>query len=151
MEVKVDEKALFITLLFTLLTTSMAPVNAVDLKSAKNQKSSVDNRISTINANKKKVLAEKAKLEKQQKQVANAQAAESNAYQELLSQISEAEENLRQTEIALSDAQADYNAQYELVKTRLRIMYENSSASKLDTLLESKSFVEFYERKIICK
>lgn len=140
------KRFVIVTLLFVFLTTLMVPVMAIDLKSAKNEKSNVDSRISKINSDKKRALEEKAKLERQQNQVANAQAAESNAYKELVDQINEAEENLRQTENALADAQANYNAQRELVKTRLRVMYQNSSITKLNTLLESKSFLVFYER-----
>lgn len=134
------------TLLVTFLTVSIAPVMAIDLKTAKNEKSTVDSRINKLNADKKKALALKAKLEQQKKQVTNAQAAENNAYKELVSQISGAEESIRQTEKALEEAKANYNQQRELLKTRLRVMYQNSSATKLDTLLESKSLVEFYER-----
>lgn len=133
-------------LLVAFLVGSISPVMAIDLKTAKNEKSTVDSRISKLNADKKKVLSEKAKLETQRKQVANAQAAENNAYKELVNQISSAEENLRQTEEALAEALANYNQQRELFKTRLKVMYQNSSATKLDTLLESKSLVEFYER-----
>ncbi len=133
-------------LLVALMTVSIAPAMAIDLKTAKNEKSSVDSRISKLQADKKKALEEKAKLEQQKKKVAAAQAAESNAYNELLTQISEAEENLRQTEAALEEAISNYNEQRELFKTRLKIMYQNSSATKLDTLLESESLVEFYER-----
>lgn len=140
------KRFVIVTLLFVFLTTLMVPVMAIDLKSAKNEKSNVDSRISKINSDKKRALEEKAKLERQQNQVANAQTAESNAYKELVDQINEAEENLRQTENALADAQANYNAQRELVKTRLRVMYQNSTITKLNTLLESKSFLVFYER-----
>jgi murein DD-endopeptidase MepM/ murein hydrolase activator NlpD len=135
-----------VTLLFAFLFTSIAPVLAIDLNTAKNEKSTVDSRISKVNANKKKVLEEKAKLEKQQKQVAKAQAAETNAYKQLQSEIAVAQEHLRETEAALADAVAKYNSQRELVKTRLNVMYQNSSATMLDTLLESKSVIDFYER-----
>lgn len=135
-----------VTLLVAFLTTSIAPAMAIDLKTAKNEKSTVDSRISKLNANKKKILQEKANLEKQQKKVANAQAAENNAYKELVGQISDAEENLRQTEAALAEAISNYNQQRDLVQKRLKVMYVNSSATMLDTLLESKSVVEFYER-----
>lgn len=134
------------TLLVAFLTVSIAPVMAIDLKTAKNEKSTVDSRINKLNAEKKKALELKAKLEQQKKQVANAQTAENNAYKELVSQINGAEESIRQTEKALEEAKANYNQQRELLKTRLRVMYQNSSATKLDTLLESKSLVEFYER-----
>lgn len=80
------------------------------------------------------------------KKLANEQTAEKNAYEELLAQISGAEENLRQTEEALTEAVNNYNQQYELVAVRLKVMYENSSVTKLDTLLASKNIVEFFER-----
>lgn len=134
------------TLLIALLTASLVPVMADELSSAKNEKSTVDSRISTLNAAKKKALEEKAKLEQQKQQVAKVQAAEDNAYKELLNQISDAEENLRLTEVALEEAEANYKQQQELFKIRLKVMYQNSSVTKLDTLLESKSIVEFYER-----
>ncbi len=140
------KKLAIVTLLAAFLITSMAPAMAIDLKSATNAKSTVDSRINKLNANKKKVLQEKAALEKQQTKVANAQAQESNAYKELVGQISDAEENLRQTEAALAEAIANYNQQKDLVEKRLKVMYVNSSATMLDTLLESKSVIEFYER-----
>ena len=135
-----------VTVLFILLFTSIAPAAAIDLKTAKNEKSTVDSRISKVNANKKKVLEQKAALERQKKKVANAQAAENNAYKELVSQLTDAQENLRITEAALADAVANYNSQRELVKTRLGVMYENTSSTMLDTLLESRSILEFFER-----
>jgi murein DD-endopeptidase MepM/ murein hydrolase activator NlpD len=135
-----------VILLFVFLMTSIAPVMAVDLNSAKNEKSNVESRISKLNASKKKALEEKAKLEKQEKQVVSTQAAENNAYIELVDQVNAAQENLRQTENALADAQANYNSQRELVKIRLNVMYENSGSTVLNSFLESKSFLEFYER-----
>jgi murein DD-endopeptidase MepM/ murein hydrolase activator NlpD len=135
-----------VTLLLIFLMTSIAPVMAVDLKSAKNEKSDVDSRINKLNTSKKKALEEKAKLEKQQKQVASTQAAENNAYIDLVAQVNSAQENLKQTENALADAQANYNSQLKLVKIRLNVMYENSGTTVLDTILESKSFLDFFER-----
>jgi len=136
-----------ITLLAALLVTSVVPVSAaIDLKTAQSQKSSIDSRISKLQAEKKKTLEEKAKLEREKKQVIEQQEAESKAYNELLEQISEAEENLRLNMIALEEAEKEYNRQRELFKKRLKVMYQNSTVSTLETLLESKSLVDFYER-----
>ena len=137
-----------VTLLATLLISAFVPVTvAADrLSEAKSQKSSIDSRINKLNKQKKEVLQQKSQLEGQKKKIANQQTSESNAYQELLQQISDAEENLRQTEKALKEAEDNYNSQRELVKTRLQVMYTNSSVSILDTLLASKSPLEFYER-----
>ncbi len=138
---------LVIAILLTAITlTSVFPVMADELSDAKNKKASTDNRINDLNKKKLAVMSEKARLEKQQSELAKQQAEETNAYEELQRQISEAQEHLRQTELALAEAVAEYNRMNELVKTRLQVMYKSSSTTMLDTLLESKSPVEFYER-----
>lgn len=140
------KRLMIITLFIALISASILPVMADELDNAKNQKSTVDNRISKLSAQKKQVMNEKARLERQKSQVISEQTAETNAYQELLTQINEAEEDLRQTEKALEEAIAIYNKQEELFKLRLKVMYQNTGTTKLDTLLESDSIVEFYER-----
>jgi murein DD-endopeptidase MepM/ murein hydrolase activator NlpD len=51
---------------------------------------------------------------------------------------------------AMSDATKEsedrYNQQKELFKTRLKVMYENSKKSYIETLLESKSISDFFQR-----
>jgi murein DD-endopeptidase MepM/ murein hydrolase activator NlpD len=133
-------------LLIAIMASSMLPIMADELTDAKNKKTSTDNRIAELKKKQKSELNEKSKLEKERAAIAKEQTAETNAYEELLNQISDAEEHLRQTEMALAEAIAYYNQQDEIVKTRLQVMYQNSSTSVLDTLMESKSVVEFYER-----
>jgi len=135
------------TIIAALIFTSLTPVIAsTELEKAKSAKSSTDSRINELKKKQKQELQEKAALENQNKKLANEQAAEKNAYEELLNQISGAEENLRQTEKALAEAINNYNQQRELVAVRLKVMYQNSSTTKLDTLLSSGSIVEFFER-----
>ncbi len=133
-------------LICAIMVSSVFPVMADELSEAKNQKASAENRITELKKKQKEELQEKTKLEQEKAVIAKQQAKETNAYEELLKQISDAEEHLRQTELALAEAVANYNKQNELVKTRLQVMYQNSSTTKLDTLLETKSVVEFYER-----
>ena len=133
-------------LICAIMVSSVFPVMADELSEAKNQKASAENRITELKKKQQQELKEKTKLEQEKAYIAKQQTKEANAYEELVKQISDAEEHLRQTELALSEAIANYNKQNELVKTRLQVMYQNSSATKLDTLLETKSVVEFYER-----
>ena len=72
---KIAKKLSGIILILIIIITSIAPVMAVDLKSAKSEKSNVDNRISKLNASKKRALEEKANLEKQKKQIVSKQTA----------------------------------------------------------------------------
>lgn len=136
-----------LVILFVFTVSSVLPViAATDLKSAQNQKSSIDSRISEVNKNKKKVLEQKAKIENDKKQVANAQTAENNAYIQLMNEIEEAEKNLKIIGDSVAEAEKNYNRQRELVKTRLIIMYENSSTSMLETIVQSKSILDFMEK-----
>jgi len=135
-----------LTLILALLASLWTPVMADELEKAKSAKSSADSRINELKKKQQQELKEKAELESKSKKLVSEQASEANAYEELLNQISGAEENLRQTEQALAEAINNYNRQYELVAVRLKVMHQNSSITKLDTLLASKSIVEFYER-----
>lgn len=136
-----------LVILFVFTVSSVLPaLAATDLKSAQNQKSSIDSRISELSKNKKKVLEQKAKIENDKKQVANAQAAENNAYIQLMNEIEDAEKNLKIIEGSVAAAEKDYNRQKELVRTRLIVMYENSSTSVLETIVQSKSILDFLEK-----
>lgn len=140
------KRLLTTVIVIALLAASAVPVMADELSEVKDEKAYTDNRISELKKKQNSELKKKSELEQEKKKIANEQANENNAYQELLKQVRDAEENLRQTEAALAEAQANYNEQRELVKSRLKIMYKNSGTTMLDTLLESKSVIEFYER-----
>jgi murein DD-endopeptidase MepM/ murein hydrolase activator NlpD len=135
-----------VVIVISLLAAFAVPVTADELSNAKTQKTRTDNRINELKKKQNNELKKKSQLEQEKKRIANEQANENNAYQELLKQVRDAEENLRQTEAALAEAVANYNEQRELVKSRLKIMYKNSGTTMLDTLLESKNVIEFYER-----
>ena len=68
--------ALFMVL-FIFIASLVLPVTAIDLKSAQQQKSNVDSRISKVKSDKQKAQEEKAKLESAQKNIAAIQAEES--------------------------------------------------------------------------
>jgi murein DD-endopeptidase MepM/ murein hydrolase activator NlpD len=140
------KRLLTAVIVIALLAASAVPVMADELDKVKNEKTYTDNRISELKKKQNSELKKKSQLEQEKKKIANEQTNENNAYQELLKQVRDAEENLRQTEAALAEAVANYNEQRELVKSRLKIMYKNSGTTMLDTLLESKNVIEFYER-----
>ncbi|MGE5632647.1 MAG: murein hydrolase activator EnvC family protein [Caulobacteraceae bacterium] len=140
------KRLLIAVLTIALLASAALPVMADELSKAKDEKKYTDNRINELKKKQNSELKKKSQLEQEKKRLVNEQASENNAYQELLKQVSDAEENLRKTEAALAEAVANYNEQRELVKSRLKVMYKNSGTTLLDTLLESKSVIEFYER-----
>jgi murein DD-endopeptidase MepM/ murein hydrolase activator NlpD len=133
-------------LLIAIIFTSVLPVMADELTNAKNRKASADNRIAQLKKQQQEELKEKEKFEKQKDELVKQQNQEENAIEELEKQIADAKEHLRQTELALAQAVADYNQMNELVRTRLQVMYKNSETSILDALFSSGSVVEFYEK-----
>lgn len=129
--------------LFVFILSWTLPVAAIDIKSAQKDKSTIDNRINKINQDKKKVLEQKAKLESAKKAVTKTQAAESNAYKQLVNEVADLEAYLKELEQAVAQAEDNYNQQRELLKTRLKVMYENSNTSVLETLLKSENLIDF--------
>jgi Membrane proteins related to metalloendopeptidases len=129
-----------------LVTSITLPVAADQLNNAKQQKSSVDSRISKINADKKKELENKVKLENQKKDVASKQAAESKEYNQLVRDIEEMNAMIDELNKSIAEAEDNYNKQKDLLKTRIKVMYENSGSSFFDMLAQSDSITDFMER-----
>lgn len=132
--------------LLVFVFASVLPVAADQLKTAKSQKSSIDSRISKINKDKKKVLEEKARLESEKKNVTTRQAAESKEYNQLVRDIDEMNVMIKELEVSIADAEQDYNKQKELLKTRLKVMYESSGSTFFDMLAQCENITDFMER-----
>ncbi len=137
--------ALILALIFSFTVLPLTAF-AATVDSLQKEKSTVDSRISKITSDKKKVLAAKAQLESQKQEIANQQASESKAYKSLVSNIEILEANLREIELSLAEAEENYKRQEDLFKTRMRIMYQNTNMSLLDTIAQSKSIIDFMER-----
>lgn len=136
--------SIVLAIIFSL--SVLLPVYADDVDSLKQQKSTLDSRIQQIQKNKKNALAEKKKLESQKNEIANQQANETKEYNDLVSNIEVLKQNLAEIEADLAIAEANYKKQQELIKTRLKIMYQNSNVSVFQMLAESNSITDFFER-----
>lgn len=64
----------------------------------------------------------------------------------ITNQISSTSKELEETKQALAIAKGEEEAQYELMKSRIKYIYENGDQSLLETLLESRSMTEFLNR-----
>ncbi len=64
----------------------------------------------------------------------------------LNSLITDKEFEIATTERELEEARSVENAQYELMKKRVKFMYERGGTSKIEMLLSSKSFVDFLNK-----
>jgi len=124
----------------------MVPAFADKLTEAQKQKKTVDKKISDL-AKQKKQEEKKLETAKDKKEeIESAQKKEQREYQELLNQVSELNEGIAELDKSIEASNKEYNEKLELLKVRLRVMYENSDFTYIDTLAESKSIVDFFER-----
>ena len=124
----------------------MVPVFADKLTDVQNQKKTVDKKINDLNKEKKSEEKKLKSIKEQKEELEAAQKREKQEYDELLSQIDELTKGIEELDKSIEASEKEYNEKMELLKTRLRIMYENSDFTYIDTLAESKSVIDFLER-----
>lgn len=136
--------------LFGLITVFILvwtlPVTADKLKSVQQQKNVIQSEIKDLNKKKQEILNEKKKLENDNKILEKRQNEESQEYKQLLDEVKALEEEILKINEAIKESEDNYNKRKELLKTRLRVMSENSGFSLMETLIKSKSLTDFFER-----
>ncbi len=140
------KKAIVYLMVLVFTVVAMLPAQASSLSDAKDQQSSITSKLLDIQQKKKD---EELKRQREREIAEQAEAsldASSDEYKELMEQIDYIENHIASLEKSIEDAEADYIAQKELLKTRLRVMYENSNISIVQTLMESKSIIDFLEK-----
>lgn len=140
------KKALCVFVSIVVGMSLMLPVSADNLTDVQNQKKSVDKKISDINKEKKNEEKKLKSIKEQKEELEAAQKREKQEYDELLSQIEELSQSIAELDKSIEASEKEYNEKMELLKTRLRVMYENSDFTYIDALAESKSVVDFLER-----
>jgi len=124
----------------------MMPAFADKLTEVQNQKKAVDKKISDLNKEKKSEEKKLQSIKQQKEQLEAAQRKEQQEYDGLVSQIDELKKSIEELDKSIEDSEKEYNEKVELLKTRLRVMYENSDFTYIDTLVQSKSVIDFFER-----
>ncbi|TNJ63409.1 peptidase M23 [Paenibacillus hemerocallicola] len=120
----------------------------------------IDKRLGVIQALEAKAAKEQQDSEKMKKEVANRKAQEAGNLQELrsqieaqgaklneiLKQIQTTEDNVKQTNSELQEAEHRVETRDQLLKSRVRLMYTNGFVSYMEVLFESTSFSDFLDR-----
>ncbi|MEI6131634.1 MAG: peptidoglycan DD-metalloendopeptidase family protein [Bacillota bacterium] len=75
----------------------------------------------------------------------------SKEYKQLQEQVSFIKEQKRLINEDIASAKAEYKKKTELLQERIRIMYENSSFSYIQTIFESKGILDFIDRMHLVK
>lgn len=140
------KKALCIFMSLVIGMSLIVPVFADKLTDAQNQKKTVDKKINDLTKQKKSEEKKLQTAKERQEEIESAQKREKQEYDELLDQIGELNEGIEELDKSIEASEKEYNDKMELLKIRLRVMYENSDFTYLDTLAESKSVTDFLER-----
>lgn len=140
------KKALCIFMSLVIGMSLVMPAFADKLTDAQKQKKTVDKKISDLTKQKKSEEKKLKSAKEQKEEVESAQKRERQEYQDLLNQIGEYDQGIAELDGSIEESQQEYNNKLELLKVRLRVMYENSDFTYIDTLAESKSVTDFLER-----
>jgi murein DD-endopeptidase MepM/ murein hydrolase activator NlpD len=124
----------------------IVPVSADKLTETQNQKKTVDKKINDLNSQKKSEQKKLQTAKEKQEEIESAQKREKQEYDELVVQIGELNQGIEELDKSIEASEKEYNDKMELLKVRLRVMYENSDFTYLDTLAQSKSVIDFLER-----
>ncbi len=122
------------------------PVRADELSDYNKQKQDVKSQLNSISGEKGQIKDSIQDKEQEKQYLENQQQDRQQEYQKLQKEKEELEAVLTELERSYSECEQEYNGQRELLKTRIKVMYENSSTSYLQTLIESKSITDFFER-----
>lgn len=135
-----------LTMVLILSLGWSVPILADELKDAEQQKSSVDSRLDQVLKDKGKVKQEAKALENEKDNIEKKQAEETRQYEEIVSELKQLEEDIELISKVVEEAQQNYDMQKEAVKTRLRVMYESTNIDFFQTLMQSRSINDFFER-----
>lgn len=140
------KKMLIYPLILIFTFVWIFPAFADQLTDAQKKLNSVDSQIKNVKQQKNQISGDKKQLENQKNNILAQENKQNEEYQELINTLSLINQEIDNIEQAIKDAEEECVQKEELLKTRLRVMYENSSDSMVDILLESKTLTEFMER-----
>lgn len=135
-----------ICLIVGLLLGSAFPVLADKLTDAQKEKSSIDKQLTDVQKKKQQAIKDRNQLQKDINWLESLESEESTVYQELMEEYRQSEAILNHISEELDNCEVSLSKQEETFENRLRTMYKNSSRSKINLLLNSKSLTEFFER-----
>ncbi|MCX7746184.1 MAG: peptidoglycan DD-metalloendopeptidase family protein [Clostridia bacterium] len=122
------------------------PVMADKLSEVKKQANYVENKLDKINKEKKEEKGKLKDAQEQKQELANDLQVEDSEYKEKLRELGEMQRAVKESEDAVMEAENIYNSKKELMKTRLRVLYETSCNPYTETLIESKDMGDFLSK-----
>ena len=138
----------FLTLLLagTMPITTLALTTQEKIDQAEQEKKETEGKLSDTKENIDSMKGVQDSLKGQLNNLNEQLTAVGNDLNALEKQIVEQEEQIRLTQAALEEARQTAEAQYELMKTRIRIIYEQGETSYMEMLLTCDNFADILNR-----
>ena len=140
------KKLISAIIIFPLILIWMIPIYADTLSDYNSQKSTVTKSLNSVTKKEQEVKKQINQKIDEKQNLLDAQKKSATEYQQLQAKKDYLAEQQKLIDIDLADSEQKFNDQKELLKKRLKVMYENTSISYIDTLLESKSIIDFFDR-----
>ncbi len=141
------KKAVLLITIFTLvLSTVMIPVLGDTISDAQKQKKTVDSKINDISKQKKEQKNKLNSFKSEKEYLESQEKKKTEEYNSLMQQVDEMNKDIELIDQAIKESEEKYNQQMELFKVRLKVMYQNANVSVIESLSESESIVDFWNR-----
>ncbi len=142
-------KIMMLLLAASLSFTSIWCVPAAaanELDKAKDKKQDVDNQIKSKTSEQNKAISDKKKLESDMSWVVSQKTTINQQYDKLLDEIAVLDGEIEKLDVSIAEAEKDYEHQKELLKKRLRILYQTSNETIFDLFIKSKDVASFLQK-----
>jgi len=140
------KRFILLSMVISMIFVWMAPAYADELSKAKEQKKTIEQEIKSVGEDKKNIKSNIKDMESKMNALIEEQKKSSQELKKLENEVKTLEDVINNLNAELEIAEQKYENQKELLKTRIVVMYENSSVTYLQTLIESKSIIDFFER-----
>lgn len=140
------KKIVIWTMTFALVATCTLTAIADEIEELEQRKNSIQNQMNEVYKKKLDEQKKKSAVQKEAEGLATVQSKVEKDLQQTSSDIKKLNDDIKSIDAAIKEAEDRYNNQREQFKTRVRVMYENSQTSPLETFVESKSISDFYAK-----
>jgi len=145
-EEAVMKKRFSIVLILVMLLSTAMSSTADKLSDTKKQKETVNNKINSISSQKKQEEKKLKSAIEEKKYITEVENAKNAEYKKLVAEKESLEKEIEEIQKSIDETLEEYKEQEELFKVRLKVMYENSSYGKTNTILKSKNLTDFFAR-----
>jgi peptidoglycan hydrolase CwlO-like protein len=124
----------------------MIPAFGDTISDTQKQKKTVDNKINDISRQKKEQKNKLDSIKNEKEFLESEEKKKTQEYNSLIQQADELNKEIEKIDEAIKESEDKYNQQMELFKVRLKVMYQNSNVTYIESLSESESIVDFWNR-----